>query len=204
VFLGILGYREETYKNEGDAPGYIGMTPNFPAKVVPVILAQGQKMRSKPQGYMAEIGDIDLGMELDCCSLTGCCGGIGVVQQSLTGASPGLNVAMLAAGGTVMEKNLGPEEKIIVDMKSLVAWDDTVTMDLQLAGGLTTICCAGEGVFVNVMTGPGRVIIQSMSFDKFCKAVAPKPSQRAAARAGGAAAGAGGGGGAPEEVEVQR
>ena len=73
------------YKNEGEAPGYIGMTPNFPAKVVPMILAQGQKMRSKPKGYMAEIGDIDLGMELDCCSKTCCCGSIGCVQQSLTG-----------------------------------------------------------------------------------------------------------------------
>ena len=77
-------------------------------------------------------------------------------QQSLVGQSPGLNVAFLAAGGTVMEKNLADGEEIIVDMQSLVAWDSTVTYELRMAGGLTTVCCAGEGVFLNVMKGPGR------------------------------------------------
>ena len=141
---------------------------------------------------MAEIGDVDIGMNLDCCSKTCCCGGIGFIQQSLTGKSPNLNVAFLAAGGTVMEKNLVDGVEIIVDMQSLVAWDSTVTYDLRLAGGLMTMCCAGEGMFVNVMKGPGRVVIQSMSFEKFCKAVAPSPAAGAAAS---------GGGGAPETEE---
>ena len=191
-----------TYTNSGDTPGYLGLTPNFPAKVVPLILAQGQRLRVKPKGYMAEIGDVDIGMNLDCCSKTCCCGGIGCIQQSLTGKSPNLNVAFLAAGGTVMEKNLVDGEEIIVDMQSLVAWDSTVTYDLRLAGGSLTMCCAGEGMFVNVMKGPGRVVIQSMSFEKFCKAVAPPPGAGAAgAGAGAAGAAAGGGGGATETEE---
>ena len=104
------------------------------------------------------------------------------------------NVAFLAAGGTVMEKVLGENEKIIIDTQSLVAWDDTVDMDVRLAGGCFAICCAGEGMFNTVMTGPGRVVIQSMSFEKFRRAIAPPPPEETNAGAG-----------APEsEVEMTR
>ena len=164
---------KNTYTNNNAAPQYIGFTPNFPAKVVPMPLAKGQLIRSKPGGYMAEIGDIGINIKLDCCSKTCCCGGLGCIQQSMIGKSDGLNVAFLAAGGTVMEKVLGDGEKIIIDTQSLVAWDDTVKMEVRMAGGCFTICCAGEGMFNTVMTGPGRVLIQSMSFEKFRRAIAP-------------------------------
>ena len=98
---------KNTYTNNNAAPQYIGFTPNFPAKVVPMPLAKGQLIRSKPGGYMAEIGDIGIDIKLDCCSKTCCCGGLGCIQQSMIGKSDGLNVAFLAAGGTVMEKVLG-------------------------------------------------------------------------------------------------
>ena len=65
-------------------------------------------------------------------------------------------------------------------MQSLVAWDSTVTYELRMAGGLMTVCCAGEGMFVNVMKGPGRVVIQSMSFQKFVRALVPPGSGAAA------------------------
>ena len=49
-------------------------------------------------------------------------------------------------------------------------------------------------MFNTVMTGPGRVVIQSMSFEKFRRAIAPPPPEEANAGAG-----------APEsEVEMTR
>ena len=185
---------KNTYVNQNAAPQFIGFTPNFPAKVVPMPLAKGQLVRSKPGGYMAEIGDVGINVKLDCCSRTCLCGGLGCIQQSMVGNGDKANVAFLAAGGTVMEKVLGENEKIIIDTQSLVAWDDTVDMDVRLAGGCFAICCAGEGMFNTVMTGPGRVVIQSMSFEKFRRAIAPPPPEEANAGAG-----------APEsEVEMTR
>lgn len=168
---------KNTWTNQTDAPQYIGLTPNFPAKVIPMTLGKGQLIRSKPGGYMAEIGEVDINVKLDCCSRTCCCGGLGCIQQSMVGKGDTMNVAFLAAGGTVMEKVLAEDEKIIIDTQSLVAWDDTVNMDVRMAGGCFTICCAGEGMFNTVMTGPGRVIIQSMSFEKFRRAIAPPEAE---------------------------
>ena len=185
---------KNTYVNQNAAPQFIGFTPNFPAKVVPMPLAKGQLVRSKPGGYMAEIGDVGINVKLDCCSRTCLCGGLGCIQQSMVGNGDNLNVAFLNAGGTVMEKVLGDGEKIIIDTQSLVAWDDTVDMDVRLAGNCFAICCAGEGMFNTVMTGPGRVIIQSMSIEKFRRAIAPPPAEEANDL-----------GGAPEsEVEMTR
>ena len=35
-------------------------------------------------------------------------------------------------------------------------------------------CCGGEGMYYAKMTGPGLVFIESMSFAKYKKAVAPQ------------------------------
>ena len=61
-----------------------------------------------------------------------------------------------------MVKELGPGEKIVVDTHSVVAWSETIELNIQLAGGLGAICCAGEGLFNTTLTGPGVVYFQSM------------------------------------------
>ena len=189
------------YTNNDSAPQYIGLTPNFPAKVVPMILRTGEKVRSKEGGYMAEIGNVDISIAFDCNPMTACFGGQGCILQSLTGGEGDLNVAFLAAGGTVLEKTLGPEESIVIDTNSLVAWDSTVKLGLQPAGGFLGCCFGGEGCYNTKMTGPGRLIIQSMSFKKFVKALVPPGSGAAAAAGGAAVSAAGSAAGAPEEQE---
>ena len=62
-------------KNESDNEGYVGLTPNFPAKIVPVKFGSNVKsgtIIAKPGAYMSHIGDVDVGYSLDC-SLSTCC-----------------------------------------------------------------------------------------------------------------------------------
>ena len=129
---------------------------------------------------MAEIGKVDVSIAFDCNPMTSCFSGQGCILQSLSGGETELNVAFLAAGGTVLEKNLGPNESIVIDSGSLVAWDSTVQMGLQPAGGCLGCCFGGEGCYNTKMTGPGRLIIQSMSFQKFVRALVPPGSGAAA------------------------
>ena len=69
--------------------------------------------------------------------------------------------------GTLMIKELDVGEKIVVDTHSLVAWSDSVTLDIRKAGGVGTCCCGGEGLFNTLLIGPGVVYVQSMSFKRF-------------------------------------
>merc|ERR1712113_1219353 len=72
----------------------------------------------------------------------------------------------LNASGAVFEKTLGSNETIVVDQRSVVAWETTVHFGYRMAGGAGMICCGGEGFTNTTLTGPGYVVIQSMPFEK--------------------------------------
>ena len=149
---------------------FIGLTPDFPAKVVPVDLGQhGGKIITKGGAWMANIGDVRVSVDCDCNCCTCCCGGMGMVRQ----ANIGTGTVFLAAGGTVLTRRLGEGEAIICDTSSLVGYEDGVKISIKRAGGCCTMCCGGEGLFNTKVKGPGLVIVQSMSFEKYKAALVP-------------------------------
>jgi uncharacterized protein (AIM24 family) len=149
------------------------VTPNFPAKVVPVNLAKVGKVITKKGAYMASTGDVKIIADFDCCSCACCFGGMGMVRQT----AEGTGVVFLAASGTIVQKHLSHGEKLLVDTDSVVGFQETVKLGVRTAGGCCTCCCGGEGMFNTTLEGPGMVIIQSMSFEKYQLAVAPPPPQ---------------------------
>ena len=55
----------------------------------------------------------------------------------------------------------------------VVGFENTVTYDIAIAGGISTIIFGGEGLFVTTLTGPGRVVLQSMDIAKIAAALVP-------------------------------
>lgn len=163
------GLCKSIYKNPDSKEAFVSMTPNFPAKVVPIDLSQTGKMITKSGAYMAAKGDVNISVDFDCNCCTCCCGGMGLTRQS----AEGNGTVFLAAGGTILTRKLEANETIVVDESSLVAFQDSVKMDIRAAGGCCTMCCGGEGMFVTTLKGPGLVIIQSMSFEKYRLALMP-------------------------------
>jgi uncharacterized protein (AIM24 family) len=70
------------------------------------------------------------------------------------------------AGGTIVEKTLGPGETLRVDTGCLVAFAPTVQYDIQFVGGFKNALFGGEGLFLAKMTGPGKVYLQSLPFSR--------------------------------------
>jgi len=167
-----------SYTNNGQ-DGYIGLTPLFPAKIIAEKLpkeADGHWIVKK-RGYMASHGnDVKVEASWDCCSTTCCCGALGCVRQKLSSPS-GEGTMFLNAGGTIMKKVLADGEVILIDHNSIVAFKDTVDYKLQMIGNCMMCCCGGDGMCGAKMTGPGEVYMQSMSFEKFVKSVAPSQAQ---------------------------
>ena len=60
-----------------------------------------------------------------------------------------------------------------VDTGCIVAFDEGVNYDIQFVGGIKTAIFGGEGLFLATLTGPGRVIIQSMTLEKMRRELAP-------------------------------
>ena len=177
------------YTNAGESDAFIGLTPNFPAKVIPVEMSWvNGKLLSKEGAYMAHMGDdVSVGIDLDCNCMTCCCGGQGCVRQNITGSG----TVFLNAGGTIVQKSLYEGETLLLDTEALVAWSADMEFGIKTTGNCMTMCCGGEGMFNTAITGPGLGIVQSMSFEQYKAAVAPPMP---APRGGGGGGGDGGDG----------
>ena len=192
------------YANKGGEASVVGLTPNFPAKVFALEVGNGH-YHVKPGGYMAEVDGIDVsvgfpGLPACCCAGLGCC-----VQQLHNGPGASNGTAFVAAGGTVLTRDLKAGEKIVIDSTSLVAWHDSVSIGFTPVGSLLACCFSGEGCCFMTAEGPGKVIMQSMSFEKLQAAMGPSKAEVAAKIAiEVAAAAAENGGGAPAGVAMER
>src|SRR3712207_1729030 len=96
-------------------------------------------------------------------------GGEGFILERLTG--PGS--VFIHGGGDFIEFNLRPGEVLQVDTGCIVGFDESVGYDIQFVGGIKTAIFGGEGLFLATLTGPGRVVVQSMTLEKLRRELAP-------------------------------
>jgi uncharacterized protein (AIM24 family) len=81
-------------------------------------------------------------------------------------------------GGTIVYKYLKSGEKITIDSDSVVGFESTTRLGIKFNGKLCTCCFGGEGCFSTTIEGPGRVYMQSMSFNRFQAAVSQTITDR--------------------------
>eukprot|EP00618_Florenciella_parvula_P008038 CAMPEP_0119542892 /NCGR_PEP_ID=MMETSP1344-20130328/53834_1 /TAXON_ID=236787 /ORGANISM="Florenciella parvula, Strain CCMP2471" /LENGTH=270 /DNA_ID=CAMNT_0007587155 /DNA_START=52 /DNA_END=864 /DNA_ORIENTATION=- len=172
-----------SYTNSGTETGFVGFTPNVPAKILPMSLdAYPNGMNAQSGAYMSSIGQVTPGFSLDCNPMTACCAGMGCCRQKLTGDG----VAFLNATGTVIKKSLSDGEVLVVDTHSLVAWDAGVGLGVQATGGMCVACFGGEGCCNTTLKGPGDVWIQSMNLGKIKRSLGVVITMKEGGRGGGA------------------
>ena len=76
-------------------------------------------------------------------------------------------IAFLGAGGHILKKELASGEELNIDTNGLLAWEESVKMDIRMNKGCYNCCMGGEGLFNTVMVGPGNVYLQTMGVAKF-------------------------------------
>ena len=70
---------------------------------------------------------------------------------------------MLVHGsGDFIDYHLKEKESILVSTGNLAAFSDSVDYDIQGIGGCRRVLFGGEGLFMTKLTGPGRVLLQSL------------------------------------------
>lgn len=94
---------------------------------------------------------------------TGFFGGEGFILQELKGSG----IAFLEIDGDVIEMNLKPGEVIKIDTGNLVGFEDSVKYEVETIKGIGNIFFGGEGLFLTKLTGPGKVILQTMNIKDF-------------------------------------
>ena len=75
--------------------------------------------------------------------------------------------------GYIKEYNLAPGQSIVIDTGYLAAMDATCSIEIQKVPGVKNMLFGGEGVFNTVVTGPGRVLLQSMPIGQMAGTLIP-------------------------------
>ena len=158
-----------THFQATNGPGEVGFAGSYPGRIQAFDLAAGQSVLAQRDAFICAQQSVQVNIALVKRIGAGLFGGEGFILEKITG--PG--TAFIHAGGDFVEFNLQAGEVLQVDTGCIVAFDESVSYDIQLAGGIKTAFFGGEGFFLATLTGPGRVIIQSMTLEKLRRELAP-------------------------------
>jgi uncharacterized protein (TIGR00266 family) len=150
-------------------PGEVGFAGSYPGRVQAFELKPGQNIFVQRDAFVVAQSSIQLNLAMVKRLGAGFFGGEGFILEQLTG--PG--TVFIHAGGDFVEFTLGAGESLQIDTGCIVAFEETMDYDIQLAGGIRTALFGGEGLFLATLTGPGRVIVQSLTLQKMRRELAP-------------------------------
>ena len=72
-----------------------------------------------------------------------------------------------------MEYTLGPGQQMVVDTGNVLGFEGGVSIDIQQVKGLKNNLLGGEGFFNTVLTGPGKIWLQTMPISGVASALIP-------------------------------
>jgi uncharacterized protein (TIGR00266 family) len=154
--------------------GMVTFANEFPGKVVPFELAEGESNIVQKDAFMAAQASVDLGVHFKKKLGAGFFGGEGFILQKLTG--PG--IAWVELAGEITEYELEAGQTMKVDQAHLGAMQPGVDFDITRVKGIKNIFFSGEGLFLATVKGPGKVWLQSMPFANFAAKIASRISTK--------------------------
>jgi uncharacterized protein (TIGR00266 family) len=151
------------FTHGGSGKAKVAFAAPYPGTVMAMKLSEhGGRLICQKDSFLAGARGVQLGIYFQRKILTGLFGGEGFIMQKLEGDG----WVFVHAGGTVVERDLKPGERLDVDTGCVVAFHDTVNMDVHTVGGIKSMLFGGEGMFLASLTGPGKVWLQSLPFSR--------------------------------------
>lgn len=148
--------------------GIVGLGGKVPGKILDIDVGNGAWIAQKT-AYLGSETTVNLDIAFQKKLSSALFGGEGYILQKISGRG----MAFLAACGDLNVVELKPGEQYKVSTSNAVAWEDTVQYDITAVGGIKTAMFSGEGLFVTTLTGPGKVVIQSMTLSQLASALIP-------------------------------
>ena len=148
--------------------GTVGLAGKAPGKVLDLDIGQGSWIVQKT-GYLGSETTVKLDMALQKRMGSMMFGGEGLILQRLSGTGR----AFVHACGDLNIVDLAPGQQYKVSTANAVAWEESVSYDITAVGGIKTALFSGEGLFVTTLTGPGRIVIQSMTLGDLAESLIP-------------------------------
>ena len=158
---------QNTYTARGE--GMIAFGSSFPGQIKAIEIGPGREMILQKSAFLAGEAGVKLSIHFSKKLGAGFFGGEGFIMQRLSGHG----VAFAEIDGELVEYDLKPGQKIVVDTGNVAGFEPTVQMDIQSVPGFKNMILGGEGLFNTVLTGPGRIWLQTMPIANVAMSIQP-------------------------------
>lgn len=140
-----------------DSAGELTLAKHSPGDIIMFNTSETPIVAQKTS-FLASTDGVNMDIFLQKKLSAGFFGGEGFIMQKYSGSG----YVWLEIDGSVQERELAAGEKLVVDSGFVAAMEATCSMDIQTVKGLTNVVLGGEGLFNTVVTGPGKIWLQTM------------------------------------------
>lgn len=158
---------QNTYTANGN--GMIAFGSSFPGQIKSVMIDRGNEMILQKSAFLAAQPGVELSIHFSKRIGVGIFGGEGFIMQRLSGTG----MAFVEIDGELIEYELQSGQQIIADTRNVVGFSSSVQMNIQQVPGLKNKLLGGEGLFNTILSGPGRVWLQTMPISSVAQALRP-------------------------------
>jgi uncharacterized protein (TIGR00266 family) len=178
------------FSHSGQGKAHVAFGAPYPGNIIPISLPSVDGcLICQKDSFLCAAKGVSIGIFLQRKILTGLFGGEGFVMQKLEGDGQ----VFVHAGGTVVERELAAGEVLHVDTGCIVAFESSVSFNIEQAGNIKTALFGGEGLFFAILQGPGKIWLQSLPFSRLAGRMLQAAPQRGGSQGEGSILGALGG-----------
>ena len=169
--LGRMFSGESLFQNIYTAQNGVGMiafASSFPGAIRAIEVTPDHPIVCQKSAFLAATSGVELSIFFQKKVGAGFFGGEGFIMQKVSGSG----IVFLEIDGSAVEYELAAGQQLIVDTGNLAMMDETCKMDIQTVKGVKNVLFGGEGLFNTVVTGPGKVTLQTMPMSNFVSTIA--------------------------------
>lgn len=159
---------QNIYTSQG-GKGLIAFASSFPGSIKAFQISPGNEMIFQKSAFLAAEAGIELSIHFHKKLGSGLFGGEGFILQRVSG----YGTVFAEFDGNLVEYELQPGQQIVVDTGHLAALTPSCQMDIKAVKGVKNMVFGGEGIFNTLITGPGRVWLQTMPISNVAGALRP-------------------------------
>ncbi len=153
-----LTYLEAPSGESAGPDQHVLLAANQPGHVTEWDLADGPVVTTRGSFLAAWGAEIDITVTVAKRAGAALFGGAGLFLQRISGTG----TVLVHGSGDFHEQRLGEGEQLLVSTGNIAAFSDAVDYDIQGVAGCRRILFGGEGLFMTRLTGPGRVLLQTL------------------------------------------
>ena len=169
--LGRMFSGESLFLNKYTATtdGEISFASRFPGAIKAFEITSGSSLIAQKTAFLASTEGVDLSVHFQKKLGAGFFGGEGFIMQKLSGNG----TVFLEIDGSAIEYTLGAGETMLLDTGYLAAMEETCKMEVEMIKGVKNMIFGGEGLFNTKVTGPGKIIVQTMPIHAVAQSLIP-------------------------------